>query len=453
MPRERLLRDVVEERQGLLERRREIVELAQREARGFTDAERAELERNAAGVSLLEAEERDVTAAEARMAAEAERQRRQGTGGSGAQGGNGVTLVRAINELVDGRGFSPEVEAIHAEGLAIMQSRGLGGTGQGTGGQRLCIPVGNRRERVQLRNQFMATGPDGYGSDLVQTDFFQILPALRDALVLTRAGARLLTGLRGDVNIPAYTGSQSFWEGEIDPVPDGGGKFVHKTLRPRRLGSKVLISRQMLLQDELSMDAVIRQDLVESIRNKVQSTILGAGTHSDTVPDGLFTGLPTDATELSWKALIDLKTKCATANALTDGASFITHPAVVGWMEQVAQQSTGTSPATMLNFIMNGDNSRVGGYGIHQTNGMASLTPQGGTPQYGLAFGNWGDLYIGQWGAIELTVDTITLADQGNVRIIVNSFWDAVVVRDVSVAKVWVNLPGVSVPAGKRVTV
>jgi hypothetical protein len=47
-----------------------------------------------------------------------------------------------------------------------------------------------------------------------------------------------------------------------------------------------------------------------------------------------------------------------------------------------------------------------------------------------LAYGSWGDLYIGQWGAIDLTVDPYTKAASGQIRIVINAFFDYKVVRE-----------------------
>ena len=47
-----------------------------------------------------------------------------------------------------------------------------------------------------------------------------------------------------------------------------------------------------------------------------------------------------------------------------------------------------------------------------------------------LAYGDWSQLYIGQWGAIDLTVDPYTKAADGQVRLVINAFFDYKVVRD-----------------------
>jgi hypothetical protein len=41
----------------------------------------------------------------------------------------------------------------------------------------------------------------------------------------------------------------------------------------------------------------------------------------------------------------------------------------------------------------------------------------GAGSEHGLIFGNWAELIIGQWGALDVLVDPYTNADRGRVRI------------------------------------
>ena len=43
----------------------------------------------------------------------------------------------------------------------------------------------------------------------------------------------------------------------------------------------------------------------------------------------------------------------------------------------------------------------------------------------GLVIGNFSDYVIGQWGGIDLTVDPYTQAANGNVRLVINAYFDA----------------------------
>lgn len=72
-------------------------------------------------------------------------------------------------------------------------------------------------------------------------------------------------------------------------------------------------------------------------------------------------------------------------------------------------------------------------YKLLSTAGMASGL-QDGADEYGIVFGNWADFVIGQWGALDLTVDTVTLAEEGLVKLVINGFFDAVKKREESFA-------------------
>jgi hypothetical protein len=38
---------------------------------------------------------------------------------------------------------------------------------------------------------------------------------------------------------------------------------------------------------------------------------------------------------------------------------------------------------------------------------------------------NWSDLIIGQWGGFDLIVDPYSVAKEGKVRLVINTYWDA----------------------------
>ena len=69
-----------------------------------------------------------------------------------------------------------------------------------------------------------------------------------------------------------------------------------------------------------------------------------------------------------------------------------------------------------------------------------------GTPVYNtsnvgatnVAYGDFSQLAIGQWGGIDLTVDPYTKAADGKVRLVINAFFDAKLLRPgaIAVAKV-----------------
>ena len=46
-----------------------------------------------------------------------------------------------------------------------------------------------------------------------------------------------------------------------------------------------------------------------------------------------------------------------------------------------------------------------------------------------LAYGDFSQLAIGQWGSIDLVVDPYTLATKGMIRLVINAYFDAKVLR------------------------
>lgn len=108
--------------------------------------------------------------------------------------------------------------------------------------------------------------------------------------MLVDAGANYMTGLVGNVSIPVYNGSNVGWAGEIDAASNGGGSFSEVTLEPKRITAYIDVSKQFLLQDSVSAEALIRADIVRAISNKLEETILGNATGNAKQPAGLFYG-------------------------------------------------------------------------------------------------------------------------------------------------------------------
>lgn len=323
--------------------------------------------------------------------------------------GEKFSLRKALLELADGGHYSENIRKMNERGEASLRMSGI----LPKSGTSLIIPVESRAE--------ITAG--SAGANVIETDFMNIVEPLRDRLVLAQAGATILTGLVSDIDIPTYSGSTSNWANENDSATDGAGTFSKKTMKPKRLTSILRVSRQMLVQDSLGVEAMLRADLINSISSKFEATILGGESTSAEKPDGLFTGYVTQSEGLSWKGIVKLETDVDLANALMGNTKYIMHTSLVG-LAKTTLKNEGVS-----GYIMS-ENGQMNGYDTLRTNAVY----KSGT-DYGALFGNWADLLIGQWGALDLTVDPYTEADKAFVRIIVNSYWDACLRRDKSIAK------------------
>lgn len=333
------------------------------------------------------------------------------------QSRNSISLLNAVREMVAGRSFSEGSEALNEIGCRAMANAGVEYTGS------LCVPLEIREDPSYIQ----ATIP-GQGSEVVADDLFNILNPLRDRLVLVGAGAQFMTGLKGNVTIPKYSGSTVSWEGEIAKAKDGKGTFSKITMSPKRITTKLYLSKQFLIQDGAGAEAMLRTDIINAVATKLQSTIFGNHAHVDTMPDGFFTGTPNYVASgiASLSNLVKLETEVDTDNALEGNLAYVTHTKGKGILK-----STLKAANVAEGFLF--EKGFVNDYKLLSTAGMSSEL-QTNADEYGIIFGNWADLIIGQWGALDLTVDTITMAEEGMVKLVINGFFDVVKKRDESFA-------------------
>ena len=304
------------------------------------------------------------------------------------------SILRAIRSVAENKPLDPEVQAVVDAGMSEMRNAGVSMTGQ------IQIPTESRA----------AVTVTAEGEDVVVTDFANILDPLRTNNVLADSGAHILTGLVGDLQIPAMGAENVNWEGETTTAKDGAGAFTNVKLTPHRLSAYIDVSKQFLVQDSLGAEALIRRDLVNAIQSKLEDTIFSTAVASAGKPAGIFAGVtPTKVTD--FKGLCTLESDVEDAN-FYGPAKYIVSPKAKAAMRAMAKSTKSTQ------LVMEGDN--IDGTPVLSTGHIAKDT---------FAYGDWSQLYVGQWGAIDLTVDPYTKAADGQVRLVVNAFFDFKLVR------------------------
>ena len=303
-------------------------------------------------------------------------------------------LLSAIRSVAENKPLDPEVQAVVDAGMSEMRNAGVSMTGQ------IQIPTESRA----------AVTVTAEGEDVVVTDFANILDPLRTNNVLADSGAHILTGLVGDLQIPSMGAENVNWEGETTTAKDGAGAFTNVKLTPHRLSAYIDISKQFLVQDSLGAEALIRRDLVNAIQSKLEDTIFSTAAASGGKPAGIFAGVtPTKVTD--FKGLCTLESDVEDAN-FYGPAKYIVSPKAKAAMRAMAKSTKSTQ------LVLEGDN--IDGVPVLSTGHIAKDA---------FAYGDWSQLYVGQWGAIDLTVDPYTKAADGQVRLVVNAFFDFKLVR------------------------
>ena len=221
---------------------------------------------------------------------------------------------------------------------------------------------------------------------------------------MVQAGANYMTGLVGNVSIPVYSGSNVGWAGEIESASNGAGNFTEVMLEPKRITAYIDVSKQFLLQDSVSAEALLRADIVRAISNKLEATILGDAAGNSKQPAGLFNGA-TALSNTSYASMVELMQTLEEANVAGD-IKYIVSPAAKAALKTTSKDNGSGR------FVMEGN--EIDGVPVLSTSACK-----------GIVVGNFADYVIGQWGSIDLTVDPYSQATNGKVRLVVNAYFDA----------------------------
>jgi HK97 family phage major capsid protein len=245
-------------------------------------------------------------------------------------------------------------------------------------------------------------------------------------LALNKVGATFLTGLVSDVSIPKYSGTNVGWAGEISAAADGAGTFSEVTLKPKRLTAYIDISKQFLLQDSTSAEMLLRSDIIEAIKQKLESTLLGGLIGSVTVPQGLFYDPATAPQVTTYNDLLDVEMKLLNNNA--SPKFYLASPLAYAKLRNISKPESAVTDKN-LNISVGAsivDSNSVSGIPLVVNSNVYvdSVNNYGG-----YLIGDFSNYVIGQWGNIDLTVDPYSQAINGCVRLVVNAYFDAVLKR------------------------
>lgn len=303
------------------------------------------------------------------------------------------SLVRSIRNIVNNSAMNDVDAAVIAEGNKEARKAGINFQGQ-----------------IQLPSQRAAVTVTAEGEDVVATDLFDILKPLRAKNVLSQAGAKFMSGLVGNVQVPVMTKSNVTWEGETATAKDGAGTFSHVTLSPKRLTAFVDISKQMIAQDSVDVESAIREDLVNAINSKLEETVLGATAGSATQPAGIFATIkPTAVADFA--ALVAKESDVEDANVIGECKYILSNKAKAA----LRSMAKGTK-STQLVY----ENGSVDGTQALNTSNVEGKN---------YVYGDFSNLAIGTWSGVDITVDPFTKAADGMIRIVVNMYVDAQVLR------------------------
>lgn len=265
-------------------------------------------------------------------------------------------------------------------------------------------------------------------SVVVATNTVEFIDALRAKLVVVQAGARLMSGLTGNISIPRLTGGSVTWPGETGDSADFAASFDAVTMSPKRATAYQELSKQLLIQSTYDVEQIIRGDMVRAIALAVDAAAIEGGAAN--TPTGILmtSGIgevkcdAATGAAITWQDIIDLEKEVAVDNADMGSLAFLTNPKVRGKLKN-------THVGTDQRMIWSEDGNSLMGYPAFVTTQVPSDLDAGVTTGVcsAVIFGNFSDLILGQWGGLDITVDPYTAAKSAQVKVYIDSFWDVAV--------------------------
>ena len=302
-------------------------------------------------------------------------------------------------------------------------------TGQAAKGMIIPVDVvmDRRPYSADMLQRVLTAGTATDGAELVADELLagSFIDVLRNLAVVANMGARLLPGLVGDILIPRKTsGSSAGWVStETGNVANSEAQFDQVALTPKTLGSYSDISRQLLMQSSLAVDALIRDDLAIGVAIAMDlASLYGSGASGQPTGISQQTGInaPTAfaAAVPTYAEVVAMESAVAVDNALLGTLGYILEPAMRGSLKTTPKVSG--YPV----FIWEPDNT-LNGYKTAVTSQITSGD---------LFFGNWADLIWAFWGGLDVLVDPYTGGLAGTIRFIVHQSTDIAVRHPVSFA-------------------
>lgn len=393
--------------------------------RTLTDDERTEYDALKKEVQSLNSEIEDAAFLEEQQRSAAEAQQRTRKPAAIKTGGEQrekqeiagrYSLLRAIYRTSKDQKLDGVEAEMHQQAEQEARAMGLEITGN------LQVPGMISRD--------MTAGTDTEGGHTIATELRGPIPILDPRLMVESMGATVIRGLTSNVKFSRGNGdAESEWEGENDENQESSPTFDALNMTPHRLGTFADVSKQVLMQSSIDMEAYVRRRLNRSVARKLDATAInGSGTGD--IPRGILNtaGIGdvqggTNGDTPDWADIVDLETEVAVDNADMGRLGYLSTPGIRGYLKKTlldpgSGQMIWPAGATELN-----------GYNIGITTQVPSNLTKGTASGicHAILYGNWEELMIGQWGGYDLVIDPYTRSKEALVTMVINSWWDIAV--------------------------
>ena len=304
-----------------------------------------------------------------------------------------------------------------AQEIAEQENRNAGVVADHVGNKvRLMVPM----SFIRASQQTVSQDSGDYGGELVNNQAPRLVAGLEPKLMIEQLGATVLPGLSGgDIKLPVANSASFEWLAEGANITQQKKEFTGPTLSPKRAGASISLTNRLISQSSIAVDAKVRELLARGWENAINyAAINGAG---GTAPTGIlnYTGVEsaadTAAATATFAKIVELQGLIEENDSTEMNLAYLMNPKLKAILKTTSKDSGSGR------FLI--ENKELDGYKFVST----SLVPagdDGGTTVYPLIFGDFSQLYVGQWGAVSFLVNPYSEDLADSIRITVNTHAD-----------------------------
>ena len=219
------------------------------------------------------------------------------------------------------------------------------------------------------------------GGNMIEQMVPKYIDALRDKLVIGGLGATVLTDLVGTLPVVKVGDVSAGWLAEGAQGSISKAAVAKATMTPHRAFVAMAFSRDLTRQTSVDVERMLIEKLTFAHAQLIDNAAIN-GTGSNSQPTGILNN--------------------TNVGSVAGGASGL----ALSWANLVPSNLTKGSGSSAVSNLS------------------------------AMIFGNWEDLYVGHWGGIDIVVDPYSLAEYGDIRLVLNAYNDVLVAEPASFAAI-----------------
>jgi HK97 family phage major capsid protein/HK97 family phage prohead protease len=320
------------------------------------------------------------------------------------------SFVKALRALANPNDRRAQQDAAFEYEASSSAATRMGKTPQG-----ILVPSDVLSRSLNTATSGSSAGDTGGFSIATSLMAQSFIDMLRNRATIMQLGTTM-SGLVGNIAIPKQaSGATGYWLGEDDQVTGSTAELAQIGLTPKTVGALSEITRKLLQQSSLDVEAMVRSDIAKALALTIDSAGY-YGTGSNNQPKGITKYSDINTVDFgtdgvgegtgqmpTFDEIVAMESAIAADNADVNSMAYVFNSGMRGHFK-TTQKFDDTNGATIWE-----PGNTINGYRTEITNQVASGD---------IIFGNFSDLLIGLWGGLDLTVDPYTHSDRGRLRIV-----------------------------------